>query len=170
MNVGASAPWDPGLYFSWANVVGVSADDAAAVAAMTEAAYATSHGASINRDLSFATEDAAQAIMGQDWVMPSDEDIQELIDECTWTWTTIGGVNGFRVSSKAAGNSNAIFLPAGGSIIDGELSESNQHVLYWSTKYHSATEAQDLYASGSASPAVNTNERFCGCLIRAIRA
>jgi hypothetical protein len=40
--------------------------------------------------------------------MPTQSEIQELMDLCTWEWTSINGVNGYKVS----GNGNSIFLPA----------------------------------------------------------
>lgn len=167
MNVGASAPWDAGLYFSWGNIVGVSADDAAAVEAMTEAAYAATHGATINRDLTFATEDAAMANMGDNWCMPDQEDLQELIAECNWEWVTINGVNGYRVTSKQSGNTNSIFLPVGGFIADGEIIDSNSSLNYWSSKYVDAETAIWMDGNSSQIRATNFNERFCGCTIRA---
>lgn len=167
MNVGASRPEDAGLYFSWGNVEGVSADDAAAVEAMTEDAYATTTGASVQRDLTFATEDAAMAIMGNTWCMPDDEDLQELFDECDWEWVTVNGVNGYRVKSKQPGNTNSIFLPAAGTISDGELNENNVSGYYWSSKYDSAEEAM---ACGFVSDRITANQlnaRYQGFTIRA---
>lgn len=167
MNVGASRPEDAGLYFSWGNIVGVSADDAAAVAAMTEAAYANTPGASINRDLSFDTEDAAIAIMGENWCMPDDEDLQELFDECDWEWTSVNGVNGYLIKSKAAGNNNSIFLPAAGKIDDGSLSSINIAGLYWSSSYNDSDSAYYAYFNDAAISPVDTENRYYGFCIRA---
>lgn len=51
--------------------------------------------------------------------MPTPSEINELIEECTWVWTsrndaTNGTVWGFEVSR----NGNSIFLPAGGRMIE----------------------------------------------------
>ena len=58
--------------------------------------------------------------------LPSKSEIQELIGNCNWTWTTKNGVNGYEVTSKKNGNS--IFLPAAGNRNgnDGSFGE------YWS--------------------------------------
>jgi hypothetical protein len=166
MNVGAERPEDAGLYFSWGNIEGVSADDAAAVAAMTEAAYATTPGASINHDLTDAREDAAMAIMGINWCIPDDEDIQELIDECNWEWVTVNGVNGYRITSKQPGNTNSIFLPAVGEISDGTLFE-NQQCVYWTNKYIDTAEAQIIFGKENQVAQLSNDERYIGCTIRA---
>lgn len=166
MNVGAERPEDAGLYFSWGNIEGVSADDAAAVASMTQAAYANTHGASINRDLTLATEDAAMAIMGDTWCMPDHDDLQELIDECNWEWVTINGVNGYRVTSKQPGNTNSIFLPAGGQINDGEISDTNLSIEIWTSKYESASEAYFMNGDSNISEMLTIN-RYLGLNIRA---
>ena len=43
--------------------------------------------------------------------MPTDAEWTELMDQCSWTWTTISGVNGRKVTGP---NGNSIFLPAAG--------------------------------------------------------
>ena len=49
--------------------------------------------------------------MGGSWRMPTKEEIQELIDNCSWEWMDINGIYGYRVIGL---NGNFIFLPAGG--------------------------------------------------------
>lgn len=44
--------------------------------------------------------------------MPTYLQMQELIDKCTWTWTTCNDVAGFEIKSNI--NNNTIFLPAAG--------------------------------------------------------
>ena len=63
--------------------------------------------------------DAAHVRWGGTWRMPTPSEINELIEECTWVWTsrndtTNGTVWGFEVSR----NGNSIFLPAGGRMIE----------------------------------------------------
>lgn len=59
-------------------------------------------------------DDVAHVKWGGDWRMPTKAEQDELRDtnNCTWTWTTQGGKNGYLVTSKKNGNS--IFLPAAG--------------------------------------------------------
>ncbi|MDY4512786.1 MAG: hypothetical protein SPE10_04980, partial [Paludibacteraceae bacterium] len=57
-------------------------------------------------------DDAARANWGGAWRMPTDAEWTELRENCTWTWITKNGVNGYEVKSNINGNS--IFLPAAG--------------------------------------------------------
>lgn len=58
-----------------------------------------------------ATDDAAAVNWGGSWRMPTDQEWEELIDNCTWSWDA--DKKGYMVTSKKNGNS--IFLPAAGS-------------------------------------------------------
>lgn len=48
-------------------------------------------------------DDVACALLGGSWRMPTKAETKELLDECTWTWTALNGVNGRRVTSKKEG-------------------------------------------------------------------
>ena len=78
-----------------------------------------------------AADDAATATLGSPWRMPTEGEIQELIDHCTWTWTTQNGVNGYKVKSQKNGNS--IFLPAAGNRHGADLDNAGSRGDYWSS-------------------------------------
>ncbi len=70
-----------------------------------------------------AADDAATANWagwGGKWRMPTAAEQQELINECTWAWTTLNGMNGYRVTSKKD-TSKSIFLPAAGFRVSSHL-------------------------------------------------
>ena len=75
-------------------------------------------------------DDAAHVNLGGNWRMPTDTDWAELLDNCTWTWTTQGGVYGRLVT---ASNGNSIFLPAAGQGVDTYLYEAGSFGYYWSS-------------------------------------
>ena len=50
-----------------------------------------------------------QKTYGNNW--PSKKELEELVNECTWTWTTRNSVNGYKVTGP---NGKSIFLPAAG--------------------------------------------------------
>ncbi len=56
-------------------------------------------------------DDVVYKKMGGAWHIPSPAEINELKDECEWTWTSINNVNGYEVKGP---NGNTIFLPAAG--------------------------------------------------------
>ena len=56
-------------------------------------------------------DDVVYKRMGGAWHIPSPAEINELKDECEWTWTSINNVNGYEVKGP---NGNTIFLPVAG--------------------------------------------------------
>ena len=79
-------------------------------------------------------DDAARANWGGSWRMPTDAEWTELREQCTWTWTTQNGVNGYQVASKT--NSNSIFLPAAGYRNDTNLRNVGYGGRYWSSSLY----------------------------------
>ena len=59
-----------------------------------------------------AADDPARKERGGNWRIPTREEMKELHEKCDWKWTEVGGVPGYKVSSRRNGNS--IFLPAAG--------------------------------------------------------
>ena len=48
-------------------------------------------------------DDAAMVRLGGKWRMPTEEDAQKLLDNCTVEWTELNGTNGFKLTSKVPG-------------------------------------------------------------------
>ena len=65
---------------------------------------------------------------GDDWRMPTEEELYELLSFCSWQWITINGVNGYKVVGP---NGNSIFLPAAGT----SNSEHNECGCYWTGSF-----------------------------------
>ena len=79
--------------------------------------------------------DAATTNWGGEWRMPRQAEFEELInpDNCTWTWTTMNGVKGYRVTSKKPGyEGNSIFLPAAGGYSGTDSWLRDAYGWYWS--------------------------------------
>ena len=53
--------------------------------------------------------DAARTNLGGTWRLPTSDEMQELLDNCTWTWENNSERRGYKVTGK---NSRAIFIPA----------------------------------------------------------
>ena len=102
-------------------------------------------------------DDAAHANWGGEWRMPAKEEFEELINEdnCSWEWTTLNGVNGYKVQSKIPGYTDKwIFLPAGSmrrktSSLDGDSLEHHRGACnYWSSSlygYENHSEQIEAY-------------------------
>ena len=81
-------------------------------------------------------DDAATVALGGKWRMPTDAEWTELrnTDNCSWTWTAIDGVNGYKVQSKKPGyTDNWIFLPAAGCRYDDGFYYVRSIGSYWSS-------------------------------------
>ena len=55
--------------------------------------------------------DAATVMLGENWRMPTLDQVTELINSCSWEWTTENGKHGCKVTGP---NGNYIFIPAAG--------------------------------------------------------
>ena len=85
-------------------------------------------------------KDTARVNWGGSWRMPTEAEIQELVNNCTWTWTTQNGVNGMRVTGP---NGNSIFLPAAGNCCGSSRYYVGEEGLYWSS---TSDESNTYYA------------------------
>ena len=101
-NLGASAPEERGDYFAWGEIE-------------TKVNYSEFNSKTrdkrIRRIAGNGIYDAASAKLGAGWQMPTKDDFEELIKNCTWMLTTVNGVDGFLVTGYTG---NSIFLPTTG--------------------------------------------------------
>ena len=101
-NVGASRPEDYGSYFAWGEI------------SSKDSYYdhnCTTYGVNIGDISGNSAYDVVVVNWGGSWRMPTSEEMQELVNDCTWEWTSVNNVNGMRVTGL---NGNSIFLPAAG--------------------------------------------------------
>ena len=120
-NVGATTPEGYGDYFAWGETEPKYYYDWSTYKycngswnTMTKYCVDSYHGTVDNKTTLELTDDAARVNWGGNWRMPTIAEYDELksTSNCTWTWTTQNGVNGYKVTSKKNGNS--IFLPVAG--------------------------------------------------------
>lgn len=128
-NVNSTEPFRAGKFFSWGNAEGVTSSEASQI---TPESYEETPGAALEGDTIPSTDvyDAAVNYFGNGWRMPTRVEIQELIDNCDWEYTSLLGFNGYRVKSRV--NTNSIFLPLAGIIANGVYNPSNGG-YYWSS-------------------------------------
>ena len=73
-------------------------------------------------------DDVAHIKLGKSWRIPSEADWTDLLEKCTWTWTTLNGVEGVLITSKENGNS--IFLPPAGTYNGTTLEFGGNYCFY----------------------------------------
>ena len=149
-NLGASKPSESGDYYAWGETAPKAEYSWATYKWMqagqsdwkyitkytfadgvTEGIWYDSSGNFIGDNLTTLrpADDAATQQLGSPWRMPTDDEIEELITKCTWTWTTQDGVNGYQVDGP---NGNAIFLPASGNLLYSSIAYAGSTGRYWS--------------------------------------
>ena len=94
-------------------------------------------------------------------------EIKELIDQCTWTWTTQEEVNGYKVVGP---NGNSIFLPVTGYGYTTYHMQSKNEARYWSSSLQAVdmtTHGQGVYfKAGDIS--WGSYYRYLGCAVRPV--
>ena len=142
-NVGAEKPEDYGNYYAWGEVLPKKDYSWETYKYANGASYKLTkycdnakygdNGFTDNKATLEPEDDAACMNWGSNWRMPTDAEWNELLDNCTWTWTTQNGINGYRIASKT--NSNSIFLPAAGFRCDTDLRNGSSSGYYWSSLF-----------------------------------
>jgi serine/threonine protein kinase len=153
MNVGASSPEGFGSYFAWGEttpkndyswdnyrfrISGDSYDNVTLNKYNTKTQSGDVDN-TIRLDLS---DDAARANWGGTWRMPTEKEVYELRDNCTWVQTSLGGKQGHKLTSKINGNS--IFLPFTG-MKRGTKRYTDSNGYFWSSSLDSMTPQYATY-------------------------
>ena len=120
-----------------------------------------------NKTALIAGDDAATANLGSPWRMPTIDEIKELLDNCTWTWTTQDGKNGYQVDGP---NGNSIFLPAAGYREGSGLRAAGRWGTYWLSSLSRTNSDRALNLSfDSGVHYLSNNDRFIGFTVRPVR-
>lgn len=134
-NMGAKFPEQYGSYYSWGET-GVKRSYY-----LTDYKYYNSKTGkfiSIGQNICGTQYDAATFFWGNKWRMPNKEEMQELLDNCIWEWTTINSISGFQIKGK---NGNSIFLPAGGcNTGDDKSAKAGIFGQYWTGIFDKETD------------------------------
>lgn len=147
-NVGADTPEDYGDYFAWGETIpkgnytwnsykwGQTSPDGYWV--LLKYNTENQYGVVDNITELELADDAAYTILGASWQIPNWEQTCELVEHCTWTWTSRNGVYG---QLGTGPNGNTVFLPAAGNVYgDNFHSPGNQG---WRGEYLTSTLMSD---------------------------
>ena len=156
-NIGAESPEDYGDYFAWGETE-------------PKATYTEGNCKTMDKNIGEISGnpayDAATANWGGSWRMPTYDECQELVDNCTWTWTTQNGVKGYKVKSKKNGNN--IFLPAAGYRDGSSLHDAGYRGYYWSSSPSEEWYFAYYFAFESSEYFYAWDNRFCGSSVRPV--
>ena len=190
-NVGATQPWEYGSYYAWGETGEKSyyawgeAEEKGDYSwstykycngsnnSMTKYCSDSGYGTVDNKTTLEFTDDVATVKWGGSWRMPTTEEIKELIEKCTWRWTTLNSVNGYCVTGP---NGNSIFLPAAGYRRGTGVSEHSSYGNYWSNSlknkdsnyYYSSNYACCLFLGGLGHSVISKQYRYYGLSVRPV--
>ena len=121
----------------------------------------------------FRFDDASNAVskaLGDPWRVPTDTELQELVDKCNTQWMTNGNnVVGCLFTSKSNGKS--IFLPAAGCLHGNGRDDIGKRGCYWSSVVVPGTPDYGFYLS-VASDSIHRNwtqRSLAGASVRPVR-
>ena len=190
-NLGASSPEEYGDYYAWGEIqtkdiynastynwgISITSSDAKLYKYNNSEKYGTVDCITVIKP----EDDAASAHWGGEWRMPTIDEFNELINNCSWEWTSNyngTSVPGFIGTSTRDGFANeSIFLPAGGWMYNEEQSDIGEYGLYWlsqnSSEYptegwgYSVDNGEHSY-NNTGKPFLNYWSRCSGHMIRPV--
>lgn len=136
-NVGAESPGDYGDYYAWGEIEQpTDMDYSNSNCRFFENSTVKIDGVTYSEDEigGNAATDAATANWGGTWRMPTKDEFDELIDNCTWTWMAQDEI-GYLVTGT---NGNSIFLPAAGQRYGSSLYDAGESGFYWSSNSYNS--------------------------------
>ena len=162
-NVGATAPEDYGGYYAWGETEEKNYYDSSTYQYYQNGSYVN-----LGSDIAGTQYDVARVKWGGSWVMPSTTQQQELLNNCTYEWTTVNGVKGRKFTSKTNGGS--IFLPAAGYSNGSGLNGAGSGGNYWSSTQHPSNTyfAYYLYFLSDRTGWLNGGYRDFGRSVRPV--
>ena len=179
-NVGAEKPEDYGDYFAWGEVQTKDMYDFVTykyfrgtttmspnVTKYCDISLSGYNGFVDNKFVLDPEDDAATVNWGGEWRIPTDAELTELREKCTWIWTVQNGVNGYKVVGL---NGNSIFLPAVGYINNELFVDLGKGARYWSSSLELNGGSVAAYSVSFSSNSVVQSIilRTCGQPVRPV--
>lgn len=172
-NIGANSPEEYGDYFAWGETEPKEEYNWSTYKycngsrdTMTKYCTYSSYGTVDNKETLEPEDDVAHVKWGGDWRMPTFEELHELRNNCTWTWTSRNRVEGYIVTGP---NGNSIFLPAAGFRDGSSLDGAGSSGYCWSSSLSTSYSfgAYGLYFNSGGVYADGSN-RYYGQSVRAV--
>lgn len=133
-NVGATKPEEYGDFYAWGEIETKKIFLESTYAHCVKLLFITKYN-SIGNSISGTEYDVAHVKWKGSWRLPTASELDELCLNCTWTWISQNGVDGYRVTGP---NGNSIFLPAAGYREGAGVNNRGCDGYYWSSSLYGA--------------------------------
>ena len=180
-NIGAVEPEDYGDYFAWGETESKSSytwlnyrfrtsGNSYSDVMFSKYNTSSSYGNVDNKTKLEEPDDVAHVKWGGNWRMPTKDEYTELLNNCTWTWTTQNGIKGYKVTSNMYGYTDrTIFLPAAGYCNDSGLHSVGSYSNCWSSSLHLDLPLDAWFLSFSKdNHHLHHNYRYFGITVRPV--
>ena len=186
-NLGATKPEDNGVYYAWgetepyySRLVPSTIWKEGKEAGYDWPSYKWCNGSSSSitkYNTSALTQlepedDAAHVKLGDKWRIPTEDEWAELRNNCSFTWTSLNGVNGLLVTSLKPGYTNvSIFLPAAGVVGNTSLYYLGESGFYWTSGNNTSNKENagyNTFETGSSGLGYGWIDRCYGLSIRPV--
>ena len=164
-NLGADSPEEDGDYFAWGETTPKSNYNwsnykyGSAANQLTKYCNKSSYGLNGFTDgktVLDASDDAARVNLGENWRMPTLEEMNELWSNCTHVRTTINGKVGCLFTGP---NGNTLFFPGAGQGL--RATDSDPIGVYWTNSLYSSNASQGACFGFNWTLTLNPAEGRC---------
>lgn len=170
-NLGANSPEESGNFYAWGETNTKSDYTPETYQWPSEAG--TGYSAYNKEDQRMRLEsadDIAYLKLGEDRRLPTEAELQELLDGCTAEWIPLNGVPGMKFTGKKPGFTDAwIFFPAAGNRVGADLFNDGERGYCWSSSLNPDNVYGAFRLSFQASGArIESYDRCSGQSVRAV--
>ena len=175
-NIGATNPEDYGNYYAWGETEAKSSYSWGTYMhcygfgnRLTKYCSNSIYGNNGYTDnLSFldASDDVATVSLGESWRLPTSEEMNELFNSCTMTWTIQNGISGCLLTGP---NENSIFLPNAGYVQNANSYNQAGFGCYWTNSLDVSNPQNSwMFSSNSSNTSVIAFNRYYGMTARPV--
>ena len=182
-NVGANSPTEAGYYFWWGDTLGYKRQNNQWVASDgSKSGYsfsASTNGKTLDQlqamgatgadGILLPAFDGAAKQWGDDWRIPKASEYRNLIELCTWSWTTNNSVVGYSVTGKGLYSGNSIFIPVCGYGSTTNITSNLTTIYLWTSSSDAKTSGRPCFTPTSRAVGFNTG-RANGYPIRPVKS